>query len=99
MDQDIVAELQDLVCILRGLNHSCNHIHCVHNYMAHTKSLYIENILALILNHQSSQYITENPCNNQNQPHSVNQEDRINQSLHGCIYGQAKLFLHIRFPK
>ena len=61
MDQDIVTELQDLVCILRGLNRLCNHIHYVYNYMAHTKILDIFHNLALILNHQSNQYITENP--------------------------------------
>ena len=60
--------------------------------MAHTKILGLYNHLALILNHQSSLYITENPCNNQIDPHTVNQEDKIIQSPPTYIYGQAKLF-------
>ena len=36
MDQDIATEIQDLVCILRGLNRLS--ICCVHNYMAYTKT-------------------------------------------------------------
>ena len=60
--------------------------------MAHTKILGLYNHLALILNHQSSLYITENPCNNQTDPHTINQEDKIIQSLPRYIYGLAKLF-------
>ena len=59
--------------------------------MAHTKIPYIKSNLALILNHQSSQYITENPCKNQNHPHTVNQEDKIN---HGAKSG---LLIYIQF--
>ena len=99
MDQDILTELQDLVCILHGLNRLCSHIDCVHNYMARIKILYIFSNPALMLNHQSSQYIAENSLNYQNQSHTFIQEYKINQSLPRCIYVLAKLFIQqFHFP-
>ena len=77
MDQDIVTELQDLVCILSGLSRLCSQINCLDNYMAHTKNLDIPRYLALILNHQSSQYITKNPCKHQKHLQTLAQSDKI----------------------
>ena len=73
MDQDIFTKLQDLVCILHELNRLFYHIDCVHNYKAHTKILSFYTNLVLILNHQSSQCIKENPCNNRNLPLNLNE--------------------------
>ena len=63
--------------------------------MAHTEILVLMPSLVLALNHQSSQYIKENPYKVYKHPHYPNQEDRISQSLPKCIYGQEKLFIFL----
>ena len=60
MDQDIVTEPKDLVCIPHGLYRLCIHVKYVHNYMAHIKILVLEPNLVLFLYHQSSQCIKKN---------------------------------------
>ena len=86
MGQGIFIILQDLECILRGLNHLCNHINCVHSYMENIRILDLRIHLVSILNYLSSQCIKESPYTNQISLHTLNQEEKIDQSLPKRIY-------------